>query len=215
MHSLDTEVRTRREHAQRLNRAVDHALLHADQQALTGLLATAAGEDTAALCGRIARRATHLSRQNPVQGPAIIAARDRRVLEVYGHRAPRGWFSTWCDGSSTVGPGGKRAGIGVVLMDDRHRVVSEFGEPTDAPSPLAAEQAALLAALRAAVAYGADRLRVHTDCPALIHLWQGQRGEGFPADLRDAARRLRRLQLYLVPRRFNQIADRLARRAAG
>jgi ribonuclease HI len=213
MHSL-TNAQTRRELARRLNRMVDRALLNADEEALAGLLKVAAVEETLALCGRIARRATLLARNAPAQGKAIIAARNRRVLEVYGHRAPRDWFCAWCDGSSSADVEGKRSGIGVVLMDPQHRVVAEFGEPAGELSPLASELAALEAAVKAAVAHGAERLRVHTDCPALMHLWQGQRGDVRLSRLRETALPLRRLQLYPIPRRFNQLADGLARRAA-
>ena len=135
------------------------------------------------------------------------------MLEIHGHRAPKGWFSAWCDGSSANDAGWKRSGIGVVLMDAQHRVVTEIGESAGALSPLAAELAALEAAVWTAVAQGAVRLRVHTDCPALIHLWQGRRDDERLASLCQAAAPLRRLQLYLVPRRFNQLADTLARRA--
>ena len=100
-------------------------------------------------------------------------------------------------------------------MDAQHRVVAELGESAGALSPLAAELAALEATVRTAVTHGAARLRVYTDCPALIHLWQGQRDDDRLAGLRQAAGPLRRLKLYLVPRRFNQLANNLARRAAG
>jgi ribonuclease HI len=141
----------------------------------------------------------------------VIAARNRRVLEIYAHRAPKGWFSAWCDGSSTADVGGQRAGIGVVLMDAQHEVITALGEPAGALSPLAAELAALLTTVKAAVARGARYLRVHTDCPALVHLWQVRRGDNTMSEVRQAARSLRRLQLRLVPRRFNQVANALAR----
>jgi hypothetical protein len=54
------------------------------------LLEVTAAEETMALCGHISRRATLLARHNPAQGPAIIAARDRRVMKIYRHRAPKG-----------------------------------------------------------------------------------------------------------------------------
>jgi hypothetical protein len=78
----------------------------------------------------------------------------------------------------------------------------------------AAELAALIAAVTTAVARGARCLRVHTDCQELIHLWQDRRGDDRLSTLQDAAFRLRRLQLRLIPRRFNQSANALARDAA-
>jgi ribonuclease HI len=213
MRSSNPNAQTRRELAQRLNRVVDRVLQNADESALVALLEVAAGEETMALCSRISRRATRLARHDPAQGPAIIAARNRRVLEIHGHRAPKDWFSAWCDGSSAGDARRKRSGIGVVLMDAQRRVGAELGESAGALSPLAAELAALEAAVRTAAAHGAARLRVYTDCPALIHLWYGRRDDDRLAGVAQAAQPLRRLQLYLVPRRFNQLADSLARRA--
>jgi hypothetical protein len=80
-------------------------------------------------------------------------------------------------------------------------------------SPLDAELAALEATVTTAVARGARYLRVHTDCRALVHLWQDRRDGDSLSGVRQAARPLRRLQLRLVPRRFNQVANALARGA--
>jgi RNA 3'-phosphate cyclase len=71
--------------------------------------------------------------------------------------------------------------------------------------------AALVATVKTAIARGARYLRVHTDCPALVHLWQVRRGDNTMSEVRQAARPLRRLQLRLGPRRFNQVANALAR----
>lgn len=215
MRSSNPNAQTRRELAKRLNRMIDRALQNADESAPVALLEVAAGEETIGLCSRISRRATLLARRDPAQGPAIIAARNRLVLEIYGHRTPEGWFSAWCDGSTASDAGGNRSSIGVVLMDAQHRVVTEFGKSAGALSPLAAELAALEATVQTAVAHGATRLRVYTDCTALIHLWQGQRDDDRLAGLLLAADPLRCLQLYLVPRRFNQVANNLARRPTG
>ena len=126
---------------------------------------------------------------------------------------PKGWFSAWCDGSSTTDADGRRAGIGLVLMDAQHEVIAALGEPAEALSALDAELAALEATVKTAVARGAGYLRVHTGCPALVHLWQDRRDDDSLSGVRQAARSLRRLQLRLVPRRFNQVANALARDA--
>jgi ribonuclease HI len=213
MHSADPRTGICRAQTQRINQAVDEALQSADAEALLALLALAAGEATIPLCDRVFRRATRLARQNRSATASIIATRNRRVLEIYAHRAPKGWFSAWCDGSSTTDAGGRCAGIGVVLMDAQHEVIAALGEPAGALSPLDAELAALTATMTTAVARGAGYLRVHTDCPALVHLWQDRRGDDAMSGVRQAARPLRRLQLRLVPRRFNQVANALARSA--
>ncbi|MEA3276038.1 MAG: reverse transcriptase-like protein [Pseudomonadota bacterium] len=211
MHSADPRTGIRRAQTQRINRAVDEALQSSDAEALLALLTLAADEATIPLCDRVFRRATRLARRDRTETAAVIAARNRRVLEIYAHRAPKGWFSAWCDGSSTTDAGGRCAGIGLVLMDAQHEVIAALGEPAGALSPLDAELAALAATVKMAVARGAGYLRVHTDCLALVHLWQGRHDDDSLAGLRETARPLRRLQLRLVPRRFNQVANALAR----
>ena len=172
-------------------------------------MALAANEATIPLCDRIFRRATRLARENRADTAAVIAARNRRVLEIYAHRAPKGWFTIWCDGSSTTDAGGWRSGIGRVLMDAQHEMIAAVGEPAGALSLLDAELAALEVTVKTAVARGTHYLRVHTDCPALVRLWQDRRGGDAMTGMRQAARW--RLRLRLVPRRFNQVANALAR----
>ena len=213
MHSANPRTGIRRAQTQRINRAVDEALQSADAGALLALLALAADEATIPLCDRVFRRATRLARRDRTETAAIISARNRRVLEIYAHRAPKGWFSAWCDGSSTTDDFGRRAGIGLVLMDAQHALIAALGEPAGALSPLDAELAALEATVTTAAAGGAGYLRVYTDCPALVHLWQDRRDNDSLSGMRQAARPLRRLQLRLVPRRFNQVANALARGA--
>jgi ribonuclease HI len=178
------------------------------------LVALAANEATIPLCDRVFHRATRLARQNRSETAAIIAARNRRVLEIYAHRAPKGWFSAWCDGSSITDVGGQRAGIGLVMMNPENDMVAALGESAGTLSPRDAELAALVATVKMAIARGARYLRTHTDCPGLVHLWRGRRGDDAMSDVRQAARPLRRLQLRLVPRRFNQVANALALDAA-
>ncbi len=112
MHSAEADSRIRRAHTRRINRVIDEPLQSANGEALLALLALAAEEATISLCDRITRRATRLVKQNRTVAAAIIAARNRRVLEVYAHRSPRGWFSAWCDGSSITDTSGKRSEAG-------------------------------------------------------------------------------------------------------
>jgi hypothetical protein len=193
MHSADPRTGIRRAQTQRINRAVDDALQSADAEPLLALMALAADEATIPVCNRVFRRATRLARRDRTETGAVIAARNRRVLEIYAHRAPKGWFSAWCDGSSTTDADGRCAGIGLVLMDTQHEVIAALGEPAGALSPLDAELAALEATVKTAVARGAGYLRVHTDCPALVHRWEDRHDHDSLASLREAARPLRRL----------------------
>jgi ribonuclease HI len=213
MHPTDPRTGISHAQIQRINRAVDYALQNPDAETLPALLALAANEATIPLCDRIFRRATRLTRRNWSETAAVVATRNRRVLEVYAHRAPKSWFSAWCDGSSTTNADGRRAGIGLVLMDTQHALIAALGEPAGALSALDAELAALEATVKTAVARGAGYLRVHTDCPALVHLWQDRRDDDVLSGVRQAARPLRRLRLRLVPRQLNQAANALARDA--
>jgi hypothetical protein len=213
MHATDPRTGIRHAQTQRINRAIDDALQNPDAETLQALLALAADEATIPLCDRIFRRATRLARRHRSETASIIATRNRRVLEVYAHRAPKGWFSAWCDGSSTTDADGRRAGIGLVLMDGEQEVIVALGEQAGALSPLDAELTALEATVKTAVARGAGYLRVNTDCPALVHFWQDRRDDDSLSGMRQEARPLRRLHLRLVPRRFNQVANALARGA--
>ena len=56
-------------------------------------------------------------------------------------------------------------------------MLAALGDPAGALSSLDAELAALVATVKMAVARGARYLRVHTDCPALVHRWQDRRGD--------------------------------------
>lgn len=212
MESFKADIQTRRERARSLNRVIDRALRSPTEEALSELMAVAAGERTGLLCNRLFRRANRLLRDDPGRGADIVSTRDRRVAEIYGCRVPAGWFSAWCDGSSSNGTDGVWSGIGFVVLDPQQRLIVELGEARGALSPLDAELEALEVAVKSAVTQGADRLRVHTDCPALVHLWHGHREDVRLNGLRQVASTLVRLQLCLIPRRFNQWAHRLARR---
>ncbi len=117
MHSAEPDARIRRARTRRINRVIDEALQSANREALLALMAVAAEE------------------------AAIIAVRNRRILEVYAHRSPGGWYSAWCDGSSITDTSGKRSGMGLVLMDPQHEVIAAVGEPVGALSPRTAELA--------------------------------------------------------------------------
>jgi hypothetical protein len=99
----------------------------------------------------------------------------------------------------------------VVPTNPQHEVIAALREPARALSCLDAELTALVRTVTTAVARGARYLRVHTDCPALVHLRQDRRGDDALSGLREAALRVQRLHLRLVPRQFNPVANALAR----
>ena len=79
---------------------------------------------------------------------------------------------------------------------------------------LEAEIAAASAVLALARDTGIARMRLHTDCKALVHLWLNQRDDPRLATLRAQARHLDRVHMRLIPRRHNQAAHRLSHAAA-
>jgi hypothetical protein len=99
MHSAEPCTGTRPAQTQRIKQAVDAVLQSADAEAPLALLALAGDEATIPLCDRVFRRAPRLARQNRSETAAVIAARNRRVMEIYAHRSPKGWFwfSAWCE----------------------------------------------------------------------------------------------------------------------
>jgi hypothetical protein len=80
--------------------------------------------------------------------------------------------------------------------------------------PFEAEIAALEAALEATSTVAARRVRVYTDCDALVSLWLQRRQDPRLRRVRYLARRLRRFELRSLPRRHNQVVHRLARAGA-
>jgi ribonuclease HI len=72
----------------------------------------------------------------------------------------------------------------------------------------------LAGVLRIALERGVERIRVHTDCKALVRLWRQNPEDRRLASARALANKLRRVVVRLVPRQRNQVANRLARSAA-
>jgi ribonuclease HI len=197
-----------REHARRLNRAIDQALLEPGRDDAAKLGELGGRLSPVELAERVRRRAARLgarSRRIPQRGDALIAA-------LYAAAAPPGWFSAWCDGSSSRTPPG-RAGVGGVVMDPGGRVVARLARFHAGLDPFAAEIAALAAVLKAGLKAGAMRMRVHTDCVALIRLWHERRSDSRLDSVRALSRGFRALALRAIPRSHNRTAHVLAREA--
>lgn len=196
--------------ARALNALIDASLLTpgADPRALAARLPE---QEAAALAERVRRRATLLARREKAHADAILAVREALILALYARAAPPGAFTAWSDGSSRHG----KAGIGGLLMDPQGLTVARLSEPRPGLDAFAAEIAALEAVMRAAAERGAGRLRVYTDCVALLLLWLEKRADPRLAEVRERARRFRRFELRALPRLHNQSANRLAREALG
>lgn len=191
--------------ARRLNQAIDLAL--ADPAALPDLLRHARGCHLLALAERVRRRATSRARHSPATAETMLEGRDRLLLALYADAAPAGWAVAWCDASRR----GEVATIGVLLR--------KAGEATPMPLTRAvgdlqifeAEAAAVVAAVELALAHGVTRLRVYSDCKALVTRWLSRADDARLQVIRQAAADLERFQLFHLPPRHNPVAHRLAR----
>lgn len=199
--------------ARHVNEVIERALQQptdAHFRAVARLRTTATAED---LAERVRRRGTLLARRDRRQGAQILRARDRLMLAIYAAATPGGWHTAWCDGSIVAGT--REAGIGGLLTDAAGRVVAELTRRVAESTPFEAEIAALVAILQVAHAQGAPRLRVYSDCGAVVRLWQRSRDDPRLAALAALAREFRRLEIRALPRLHNQPAHRLAKSGAG
>lgn len=201
----------RKDQARALNALIDASLLAPETHPPRELAARLPDEEAGRLAERVRRRAAVIARRERGRSDAILGARDQLILALYAHAAPPGAFTAWSDGASRLG----KAGIGGLLMDPEYRTVAHLAEPRPGLDAFAAEIAALEAVMRAAAERGAGRLRVYTDCVALLLLWLEKRADPRLAEVRERARRFRRFELRALPRLHNQPANRLAREALG
>jgi ribonuclease HI len=198
-----------REAARALAAAIERALLRYARANVERVLELARREDASRAADRVRLRARRLAKaQAALRGP-VLAAADALILRVYHAAAPAGWLCGWCDATVVR----DRAAVGALLLDRRAREFACISEPIAPCKPFEAEIAALEATLQAAAARGPQRICVYTDCDALVALWLQRRRDARLSAVRVLARRLRRFELRLVPRRHNKAAHQLAREA--
>jgi ribonuclease HI len=196
-----------------LGAAIERALLRFAPANVQRVLELARREDASRAADRVQLRAQRLAKARvPLRGP-VFAAAEALVLRIYHAAAPAGWLCGWCDATVLRDGAPRRAAVGALLLDRHAREFARISTPIAACEPFEAEIAALESALRA-LAGRAPRVRMHTDCDALVALWLQQRRDARLSAVRALARRLRRFELRHVPRRHNGIAHRLAREAA-
>jgi hypothetical protein len=161
-------------------------------------------------------RAKRLAKTHVLQRNRILGAADVLVRMLYRDSAPDGWLCAWCDASVARDRSPPRVGVGVIILDENGREAARISRPVIDCEPFEAEIAALEATLHAAAVRGAGakRIRVHTDCDALVSLWLRHRSDRRLRVVRELAHELRRFELRGLPRRHNQFAHRLARDAA-
>lgn len=121
------------------------------------------------------------------------------------------------DGASRGNPG--PAAIGVVVEDDKGRVLREVARSIGRATNNVAEYHAVLAGLEAALELGADAVEVRTDSELVGRQLQGAYRVRSPAlrPLHDRVKQLlgafREAVVRTVPREENARADRLANHA--
>jgi ribonuclease HI len=194
--------------ARNLNARIDAALLDPTHQRAWAVSRALPRLELAALAERVRRRATLLARRARPQTAAILDARDNLIQALYARDSPRGWCTAWCDGASDAP---RTAGIGGLLVDLEGQVIGHWSRAIAPRDPFTTEIAALAATLEFAAAHGVDRLRVYTDCVALVRLWHEHRTDDRLRKVRARTARIERVQLRALPRWHNQPAHRLAR----
>jgi ribonuclease HI len=197
-----------------LNPIIDIALLQPAPAHSHALAVLMQKHDAQRLIERVRRRATLLSRQRRGQARQIIESRDRLIMALHGHLAPLGFANAWCDGSSIKHNTVRYAGIGVVLFDAHEVCVTQISRYIGGQSAFDAEIAALVAALQSAATNGIKRLRIHTDSKALGQLWHEKRDDARLAPIRSELDGIEQLQIRVIPRLHNQVANALAKQAA-
>lgn len=205
---------SKRSEIRRLNDAIDRALRDPSEPTIRVLLDHPAAHNAPQLSERVRRRAALLDKSDPHHGNQILSARDTLIFAIYRHAAPKGWYTGWCDASVRQRIDGRFAGIGGILMDAQGKIVVEFGRFAGALDSFEAEIAALVALLQVSVARGAERVRVYTDCVALVLLWHQRRRDPRLAPVLELMRKFRGAEIRFIPRQHNQPAHTLAKTAA-
>ncbi len=188
-------------------------LLQTDPVALDALVAETAAEKIVALADRVVRHADRLGREHKGERASILRARDALLLHLYARRAPAGRAVAWCDASLKTGDAQHAAGIGGLLMQAEPLLVTAFALPVPALHSLEAEIDAVMTTVRLARQQDVDRLQIHTDCAALVELWQQTRDDFRLEHLRALTLPLAEFRLESVPPAHNPVAHRLARLA--
>lgn len=204
-------VRKKTAETRNLNALIDVALLEPGRQRAWEATRALHNFDHTQLPERIRRRATQLARRMRAQAAAILAARDNLIEALYARDSPRGWCTAWCDGANDA----SAAGIGGLVLDPQGQKLRQWSQGISPRDPFATEIAALAAALDFAAVHSIARLRVYSDCVALVRLWHEHRADDRLGTVRGRAAQLARLQVRALPRLHNQPANRLARAALG
>ena len=123
----------------------------------------------------------------------------------------------YADGAARGNPG--PAGIGVVIEDERGRVLKELSQFVGRKTNNQAEYMALIQGLEAAAEYQADAVQVRLDSELLVHQLRGEYKVKSPL-LKPLSNKVQKLLagykvvgIEHIERQYNRAADRLANRA--
>lgn len=123
----------------------------------------------------------------------------------------------YADGAARGNPG--PAGIGVVIEDERGRVLKELSQFVGQKTNNQAEYMALIQGLEKAAEYRADAVQIRLDSELLVRQIRGEYKVKSPLlkPLRNKVQRLlaeyKVVGIEHIERRYNRAADRLANRA--
>jgi len=193
-----------------INPVVDEALREPGDASRVALLRLRRRVGTGTLAERVRQRAALLGRRMRTDSRAIHAQRDALIETIYAAAMPPSWCGAWSDGTSRDG---EHAALGGILLDHDGRRLATIAHSLEPMTALAAEIAAFEAVLRLAGDHGVQRLRLHTDCQALVDRWRSGGGSAL-ANARQLAQGFAGFELRVVPRLHNQPANALARGAA-
>ncbi|MFB0537639.1 MAG: ribonuclease HI family protein [Anaerolineae bacterium] len=123
----------------------------------------------------------------------------------------------YADGAARGNPG--PAGIGVVIEDERGRVLKELSQFVGRKTNNQAEYMALIQGLEVAAEYQADAIQVRLDSELLVRQLKGEYKVKSPLlkPLRNKVQKLlagyKVVGIEHIERQYNRAADRLANRA--
>lgn len=203
----------RQAQARHLNKVIDRVLLEPTEKHIQEVVQSSHPAMTAAMAERVRRRATLLARRERLSRKIFLDRRDTLIRVIYAGRAPADCCCAWTDGSVYSAAEKCIAGLGGILWDPAGVMINEFSLRKEGMDSFTAEIAAIETVLGKARAHGVTRLRVHTDCEALVQLWLRQREDARLAEIRRFAGEFKLLQLQNVPRQHNHLAHQLARQA--
>ena len=123
----------------------------------------------------------------------------------------------YADGAARGNPG--PAGIGVVIEDERGRVLKEVSQFVGRKTNNQAEYMALIRGLEEAAEYQADAVLIRLDSELLVHQLRGEYKVKSPllkpliSQVQELLARYRVVGIEHIERDYNRAADRLANRA--